>query len=581
MLKPKKTLENIKSYETALYPEKWDMKLDSNENYIGPSTKVLNALRNLNVDDISRYPHYGLLYEKIAELNKIDVKNVVITNGADEALSAVLNTYLTSEDNIVTAAPSFSMPEIYCGIIGAEYIKVPYKDKWIYPYDDILNAVNDSTKAIILTTPNNPTGDIIPLEHIIALLERFPELLIIIDETYTNYAGISNVCLTKKYENAVVIKSMSKDYALAGLRLGYIVSNKNNIANIKKVLSPYNVNSAAVTAAIAAVSDTNYINTIRKEIIAAKAYLESEFKAMGFVTYESYANFLLVDFRDKKELIFQKLKDSKIIVKKFSDNMLENCLRITIPTLSAAKRLISHIKSKDTLVFDMDGVLVDVTNSYIEAIKYTYNYYTGKDISDEMIQEAKRKGGLNNDWDLTEFLISGSGFKFPYENIVKVFQKQYWNEGDGSINNETMLIDKSLLEELSKKYNLAVFTGRPKKEAYYTLEKFDIKKYFGCIVTMDDVPPERQKPHTTGLYLIKESLFTDRLIYFGDTVDDAKCASDFGAYGVGVLPPNDKSQELENTLIEKGDKVVIKNINDLKTVLENIIYETESDNTKN
>ncbi len=579
MLKPREEIKNIECYQIASYPENWDMKLDSNENYIGPSTKVLSAIKNTTPESISRYPCYGKLYDKLAEKHDIEQMFFVLTNGADEALSAVINTFISKNDRILTVKPSFAMPKIYAGLAGAQYLELPYTEKWIYPIESVLSTIDESIKAVIITTPNNPTADIVPKDNIVQILQKCKDIPVIIDETYANYSGISNVDLVTNYDNAIVVKSFSKDYALAGLRLGYIVSNPENIKNIKKVLSPYNVNSIAVEAADAALDDEQYLNFVVNEINNAKKFLSDEFTKIGAVVYKSNTNFMLVDFGKHKDLIFNMLKENSIIVKDFPNtNVLKTCLRITIPTLSAAKRLISLIKTKITLVFDMDGVLVDVTNSYFEAIKYTYNYFTGKRLTNEQILEAKKLGGLNNDWDLTSYLIEQSGFKFSYDKIVEIFQGQYWKDGSGSINSEKLLIDERLLKELSGKYNLAVFTGRPRPEAVYTLNKFNIRHYFDKVVTMDDLPPDKQKPDTEGLFLIKKAFVTEYLIYFGDTVDDAKCALNMpSAYGVGVLPPSDKSDELKELLLQAGAKEVINNINDIKTILENI----ENENRQN
>lgn len=583
MLTPRDELKNIETYEIASYPEIWDMKLDSNENYIGPSTKVMKAIKELSAEEVSHYPCYGKLYELLAQEYNVNTSELVITNGADEALSAVLNTYVSKGDKILTVTPSFSMPGIYTRLTGAEYIEIPYEKKWEYPYATIKNHLNNDINALLITTPNNPTGDIVEIEKIEEILVENPDLLVIIDETYANYCSKTNVSLVEKYDNVVVVKSFSKDYALAGLRLGCIISKDENIKSIKKVLSPYNVNTAAVAAAEAALNDKEYLNYVVSEISHSKAYMVAEFEKLGAKVYPSGANFLLVDFGSRSELIFDILKSNKIIVKCYKSNSyLKNCLRITVPTVSAATRLVSLIKSKITLIFDMDGVMVDVSKSYFEAIKHTYNHFTGKNLSDEQIHNARKLGGLNNDWDLTSYLIKQSGFEFPYEKVVEVFQNHYWNDGQGSINEENLLIDEKLLYELSKKYNLAVFTGRPKDEALYTLSKFNIKRYFQKIVTMEDLPVNMQKPDTAGLLLIKNSLITDYLIYFGDTVDDAKCASNFtGTYGVGVLPPSDKSEELKNLLLKTGSREVIENINDLTTVLEKITNENEQNCTKN
>lgn len=576
MLKPKKQIKNLDTYSIASYPENWDMKLDSNENYIGPSTSVLNAIKNTISEDISHYPCYGELLDLISAKKNVDKDEIIITNGADEALSAIINTYVTTKDKVISVTPSFVMPKIYSHAQGAQYIEIEYKEKWIYPYDDVVKAIDDKTKLVILTTPNNPTGDIIPLEQITQLLEMYPDVGFIIDETYSNYAGISYDCLVKYYANAIVVKSMSKDYGLAGLRIGYITSQRENIENIQKVLSPYNVNSIAVIAAICSLNDENYLAYVKNEINESKVYLSIELEKLGFNIYESYANFILVDFLDKTEMVYEKLLANKIIVKRFNTDLLKTCLRITVPTNTAAKRIVSCLKSKDTIVFDMDGVLIDVSQSYFAAIKYTYNYFTGKNISDTEIHDARKLGGLNNDWDITKYLIDKSGFKFPYEKIVEVFQKQYWDDGNGSINSEDLIINPDILKQLSLKYNLAVFTGRPDAEAKYTLSKFGIMKYFDKIVTMDDVGVDKQKPNTEGLKQIALSLFTDFLIYFGDTVDDVSCACSYGAKAIGVLPPSDKSESLKEILYANGAKKVVNNINELYEVLEKCDYETSS-----
>lgn len=582
MIEPRPELKNINIYEIASYPENWDMKLDSNENYIGPSVKVMEALKNLDTSDISQYPYYGKLYDALCEVNCVNNSNIVITNGADEALSAVLNTFVSKGEAILTAKPSFSMPKIYAQMIGANYIEIPYTKKWEYPFEQIVNSIDSSVKAILLTTPNNPTGDVIPVEQVKSILASNPDKLVIIDETYTNYAGLTNVGLTEEFDNAVVVKSMSKDYGLAGLRIGYIVSQKENIDNIKKILSPYNVNVAAAAAAHAALKDTAYLEYVKNEIRTSKVFLTEELTKLGIKVYDSFANFILADFSVKKDFVFDKLKSHNIVVKSFTKREeMKDCLRITVPTLSAAKKLVALLQPKDTLVFDMDGVLIDVSRSYFEAIRHTYSHFTGNDLSTEAIHSARKQGGLNNDWDLTSYLIKQSGLDFSYDEIVDVFQKQYWNDGNGSINNEELLIEESLLEDVSRKYNMAIFTGRPKDEAIYTLEKFGIKKYFEKIITMDDVALNEQKPHTSGLKQISAYFMSDKFIYFGDTVDDAKCANDFGAYGVGILPPSDKCEELKNILLEKGDKAVLNSINDLKSILEKINHEKEHNYQKN
>ena len=202
-------------------------------------------------------------------------------------------------------------------------------------------------------------------------------------------------------------------------------------------------------------------------------------------------------------------------------------------------------------------------------IKETYKFFTQKEVQEEEIKELKNTGGYNNDWDLTEFLILKSGKKIKKEKIVQKFEEFYWNNSNGFINNELPIFDRQQLEELSKKYNLVIFTGRPKKEALYTLELFKIKDLFSTIITMDDVGLDHQKPDTKGFELIKQRIFYDDIKYFGDTVDDMICGTNAQIPVIGILPPQDKTEILKESLKNNGAMLVLDNITEIEKCLEN------------
>lgn len=556
MIEPKNTLKNLKTYDVPAYPEKWAMKLDSNENYIGPSPKVLNAIKNITIGEISHYPYYGGLYDALCKKYDVSKSSIVITNGADEAIFALINTYMTQQSSMLTVTPAFSMPKIYAAQIGCEYVEVPYEKRWEFPFESFVKSVKQNTKIIWLTSPNNPTGTVIAPEQIKYILEHFKDRLVVVDETYGAFSDYSCIQLVKTYKNLAVVKSMSKDYALAGLRLGFVVSDSKNILNIKKMLSPYNVNAVAAKAAIAAVSDDQHFQKMKAELNKSKKFLTEEFKKLKVKVYDSHANFILAEFGEKTDYVYNVLLKNRIIVKKYDEL---GALRITLPAFEAAKNLAGLITTRDVIVFDMDGVLVDVQNSYRLAIAETYKYFTKREISQEDIKAAKNLGGLNNDWDLTYHLLKSAGTWVPYDDIVEKFQQMYWNDGKGCINDESLIIDKTLLETLSQRYILAVFTGRPRVEAEFTLKKFDILKYFSKIVTMNDVPKERQKPDTLGLEKIRTSVFAGKMLYVGDTVDDVKCAKEFRITGFGVA----HTREQADLLLNNGAKFVLNSVNQL------------------
>lgn len=570
MIKPRKSVENMNGYFVPLYERSWDLKIDSNENNYGPSPKVLEAIKNCNISDISYYPYYGELSEKIAIYQGFSIDNIKVTNGADEAIQAVIQTYLEPGEYTLTLDTSFEMPVIYTQIQGGQIIKVPYKEKWVFPVDEFLRELNNpGIKIIYIASPNNPTGNIIKENDLRKIIERASDKVVIIDETYANYSGSTYKDLVKEYDNVFLIRSFSKDFALAGIRLGYIISNKENINNLRKVVSPFSVNSLAMLAGIEALNDIGYFYSIKKEILDSKKELKMFFETLGAEVYDSEANFLLADFKQKSEFIYNRLIKENIAVKIYkTDGILKNHLRITIPTKEGVKKIKNALKIKPCLVFDMDGVLINAANSYRVTIQKTYENYTGKTVSSDEIQSVKNLGGYNNDWDLTKYLLDKEGLNVSYGEIVDMFQKIYWNNGEGLINNENILFNKAFFEELSKEYNLSIFTGRLRKEAMYALKKFNADSLFFPIITTDDIPHGKGKPDPFGLNLTKEMTISDSYYYFGDTPDDILAAKAAGYTPVGVLPPQDKSEELKQTLQNAGAKFVIDSINNLKSILE-------------
>ncbi len=570
MIKPKKSVQNIDGYFVPLYEKTWDVKIDSNENNYGPSEKVIKALNSCCYKDISFYPFYGELSQKIADYNNFKIDNIKVTNGADEALQAIIQTYLENGESLITLDISFAMPEIYAEIQGGNIIKVPFEKSWVFPQKSFINALeNPNIKIVYLASPNNPTGNVISENDFVNVLEKTRDKVVILDETYANYWGNSYKNYVNTYDNLFVVRSFSKDFALAGMRLGYIISNPINIENLKKVVSPFSVNALAMKAGIAALDDREYFEKIKSEIINSKQELKSYFESIGGYVYNSEANFLLVNFKEKADYVYKKLSQQNITVKLFKKGTkLENHIRVTIPDKFGVDKIKKALNTKITLVFDMDGVLIDVGNSYRVAIQKTFEKLSGKKISLNDIQEAKNSGGLNNDWDLTQYLLKKAGIDADYKEIVNVFQSLYLADGQGLINNETALFNKEIFNELSKSYSLAIYTGRPYEEAIYTLKKLNVSDMFSLIKTADDVPENMGKPNPYGLNLIKSQTISDKYYYFGDTTDDIKAAKAAGYKAIGVLPPQDKSDKLAKLLKLTGADFVINSVNNIKEVLE-------------
>ena len=487
-MKPKKSVEEMLGYFVPMYENDWDIKIDSNENNYGASPKVYEALKNCNIKDISFYPFYGELSQKIADFYGFELDNIKVTNGADEAIQGIIQTYLEKDETLLTLDVSFEMPVIYAQIQGGKIKRVPFKEKWSFPISEFVEAITSDVKIIYIASPNNPTGNLIEENDLKIILEKAQNKVVLIDETYANYSGTTYKKYVNEYDNVFITRSFSKDFALAGMRLGCVISNEENIKNLKKVISPFSVNALAMKAGIAALEDNEYFFNLRTEILSSRDKLKIFFEELGAKVYPSYANFLLIDF--------------------------------------------------------------------------------GKKVSQEEIQAAKNLGGLNNDWDLTKFLLDKEGINVTYKDLVDVFQEIYWNDGKGVINNEEPLFDREIFEELSKNYNISIFTGRLRAEAMFALEKFNAVDLFFPILTTDDIPEGMGKPNPYGLNLTKEMTIASSYTYFGDTSDDILAAKAAKYKAIGVLPPQDKSQELIESLKSKGAQATLNSVNDIKSILE-------------
>lgn len=562
MVEPKKHLKNAEGYEPTP-DEKFLLKLNFNENLLGPSPKVIEAIRKISPSKINLYPAYNELSEAIARHRNVTTDMILPTNGADEALNYVINTFVEADENIVIASPYFLMNKIYARISNLNLREIEYKEKWVFPIDDIMAAIDEKTKLIIVTSPNSPTGEVISDEDLLRVIENSQNAMVMIDETYGSYANKSYAHLAQEYDNVVVVKSFSKDFGLAGLRLGYLISNPQNVNYIRTVSSPGNVNAIAAVAGVAALSDTKHIEFIKREIEKSKKYLVEALKDVVTI-YPSETNFLLIDFGEKAQAVYERLLLNGIKVKMFNDGILKNHFRMTIPPPKYAKKVAETIKVKNLVVFDMDGVLVDVGNSYRLAVKKTFEHFSGQELATERIQDAKNQGGLNNDWDLTEYLLEQSGILIEKNLIIEKFQEFYFGkQGEGFIQNEELLICKNILKNLAKNHQLAIFTGRPRQEALFTLEFFGIKNFFSDVISMDDLDNDLQKPNPYGLFLLMSKLKPKHTYYIGDTIDDMQAATSAKVKGIGVLPPQDKSGGLKKLLKTNGAVVVLKNINDI------------------
>lgn len=553
-IKVKDEIKNIAAYKAPLEDRNNKLKLDFNENTQGCSKRIVEVLSSINEEYIATYPEYSKFKQKLAMYLDVNSKNIILTNGTDEAIKLIMDCYVEKGDEAVIPEPTFPLFNFYSQIAGAKIIRIKYAEKLIFPVEKVIEAINEKTKIVVIVNPNNPTGTVVCEEDIVRIVKKalLNNAIVVVDEAYWQFYGKSCKKLTERYNNLAVIQTFSKAFGLAGLRLGYIIANDKRIMEINKVCSPYSVNSIAVAAASAALEDTRYVDEYVKEVTENRKYMSNMLNMTGIRTYESEANFILADFGDRCYEVFDKLRMKGILVRDKSDE-IQGCLRITIGTREQCDRLLNSVKEiirDKAILFDMDGVLVDTCRSYDNAILRTTSFF-GKEISYEEIKNFRERG-FNNDWDLTEAVLFENGISADKNEVINKFQEYYSQVSD----NEKLLVSKMLLARLSKRYLLGIVTGRPRKEAEAALQRFGIRRFFSAVVTMDDCNGIL-KPNPYGIELALKKLGRKDAIYFGDNVDDVKAATSAGIKVVGIS----KDNKIKSIMMENGATKILEDVN--------------------
>jgi HAD superfamily hydrolase (TIGR01548 family) len=220
------------------------------------------------------------------------------------------------------------------------------------------------------------------------------------------------------------------------------------------------------------------------------------------------------------------------------------------------------------LLFDMDGVLVDVSLSYRMAVQKTVDFFSKQRIGFDEITIYKNRGRLNNDWDLTECILREKGIDIEKKKIISVFQGIYLGKNfDGLIQNEDWLLDVKVLKMLEDKYAMGIVTGRPRIEARYALKRFNMESFFPVLITMDDIPDGKFKPHPFGIELAMAKLPGLKTYYIGDTVDDMIAAKEANAIPIGVINRAGRKNTLKKLLMDHGAVFVLDDINKILEVL--------------
>lgn len=325
------------------------IKMASNENPLGSSPKAIEAVEK-NVRNMHLYPDANCfnLKTRLAAVTGIAADGILIGNGSDELLMLLAATLLNRGDQIIFAQPSFSEYEFTAKIMGGECIEVPLID-FTHDLDSLSAAITDRTKIVYICNPNNPTGTIVGAAAIERFMEKVPDdVLVVFDEAYGEYVESPDFASGLQYvqagRNAMVLRTFSKIYGLAALRVGYALTLPEIAQVVEMITEPFNVNMLAQVAALAAIDDTHHVQSSRDANSAGKKYLYNELEKMGVYYVPTEANFIFLDTGKNSQEVFKAMLQMGIIIRTGDIFGHPNFIRVTIGTQVENERFIKALQ---------------------------------------------------------------------------------------------------------------------------------------------------------------------------------------------------------------------------------------------
>lgn len=358
MIQPRELLKKISPYKPGKPIEQVArelrlkgeiIKLASNENPLGPSPLAIQAIRRA-LKESNLYPDDNCYYfkEKVAERLSLEPENILVGNGSVEILPLAALAYLDPEHNAVGSEGAFIWFKIAVRIAAGELIEVPMKNH-THDLKAMLKAINKNTRLVYIANPNNPTGTMVTRDEVGEFLRKIPEdILVIMDEAYYEYIDDprypDSFTYLRQGKNILILRTFSKIYGLAGVRLGYGIASEEIVADLSKLRISFNVNRLSQIAGMAALDDSEHVKKGKAVNDAGKKYLYDAYEKLGLFYLPTYANFIFVDFARDSQVVFEALQKNGIITRTIKEYGFPHALRITIGTEEQNRKLIRALK---------------------------------------------------------------------------------------------------------------------------------------------------------------------------------------------------------------------------------------------
>ncbi len=537
------------------------LKLDFNERCDKPSPLIAEYPYG---DDLWLYPERQALEKKIAALNNVSPSQVLCTNGGDEAIMLLMR-IIKETAQLILPLPAFSQYTWGLDSWKLDNIQLPGNSDLSINVTETLKAINTTPNAVVvITRPNNPTGEVISLTDLLTIIEsaKANNSWVFLDEAYIEFSQTKSVAeqLLNDFDNVVVLRTLSKAYGLAGIRLGYLLGSESLIQAFTQRCLPFNVPQPSLQIAQQALTSENReeVDEYCQVIIKNRQQISQWLQSNNIKVLPSEANFLMLKLPLNQAIAIKSfLAKNNLLVRSFNIPELAGCLRITIPyEIDRLMTLLKQTLVPELICLDMDGVLIDTSSSYDETIKATVKKMADILVSQEEIYQYKDSGGFNNDWVLTQEILKQKGFDYSLEAVTEVFQQLYLGDNnDGFVANEKPLINQSLINRINQvqKCQFSIVTGRPRNEADAGQALLGLSQLPS--VSLDDVKQPKPSPEGIRKLQCKYSNFSWMC---GDNPDDMQAANGSNSLAIGIGKRNAAA------LYQAGADVVVKSINELE-----------------
>jgi histidinol-phosphate aminotransferase len=325
------------------------LRLDFNENTVGCSPAVLRALSRITSEEMAIYPEYQAATKRLARWFGVRPEELHFTNGIDDGLHLIADTFLSPGDSVLVVEPTFDMYRFFAELAGARVAALRYDGEMRFPVDAVIRALRRNStqrpRILYIANPNNPTGTLVEREDLRRILQAAPRTLVLVDEAYFDFSGLTILPWIRRFPNLLVARTFSKSAGLAALRIGCLFGNPGMLSIMRRACTPYPVNAAALVAAEAAARDSKFQREYTREVLLSRAMLEEGLVRLGAKVYPSSANFVLADFGPVAKRLVRALERKNILIRARRDFPREGFIRISAGTRADTKKLLHAMKA--------------------------------------------------------------------------------------------------------------------------------------------------------------------------------------------------------------------------------------------